>query len=63
MAIDLIRGGRNTNRGFKKTKSSNAYLKTLIKVKLYSFSFMPSCQEEPTPNSITQSIRDSINHA
>lgn len=34
MAIDLIRGGRIPNRGFKPTKSSNAYLKTLIKVTL-----------------------------
>ena len=32
MAIDLIRGGRIANRGFKNTKSSNTYLKTLIKV-------------------------------
>lgn len=32
MAIDLIQGGRIPNRGFKPTKSSNAYLKTLIKV-------------------------------
>ena len=35
MAIDLIRGGRIPNRGFKETKSTNSYLKTLIK--LYSF--------------------------
>ena len=34
MGIDLIRGGRIANRGFKKTKSSNAYIKTLIKVLL-----------------------------
>lgn len=34
MAIDLIRGGRIPNRGFKPTKSSNSYLKTLIKVTL-----------------------------
>ena len=32
MGIDLIRGGRIPNRGFKKTKSSNAYMKSLIKV-------------------------------
>ena len=32
MGIDLIRGGRIANRGFRKTKSSNAYIKTLIKV-------------------------------
>eukprot|EP00178_Gracilaria_changii_P003391 TRINITY_DN1497_c0_g1_i1.p1 TRINITY_DN1497_c0_g1~~TRINITY_DN1497_c0_g1_i1.p1 ORF type:complete len:190 (+),score=13.28 TRINITY_DN1497_c0_g1_i1:33-602(+) len=35
MGIDLIRGGRIANRGFRKTKSSNAYLKSLIN--LYSF--------------------------
>ena len=34
MGIDLIRGGRTPNRGFRKTKSSNQYLKTLIKVHL-----------------------------
>ena len=33
MAIDLIRGGRIANRGIRKTKSSNTYIKTLIKVK------------------------------
>ncbi len=32
MAIDLIRGGRIANRGIRKTKSSNTYIKTLIKV-------------------------------
>lgn len=35
MGIDLIRGGRIASRGFRKTKTSNAYIKTLIK--LYSF--------------------------
>ena len=35
MAIDLIRGGRIANRGIRKTKSTNTYIKTLIK--LYSF--------------------------
>ena len=35
MGIDLIRGGRIANRGFRKTKTSNSYIKTLIK--LYSF--------------------------
>lgn len=42
MAIDLIRGGRTANRGLRTTKSTNCYLKTLIKVhqqiiQLYSF--------------------------
>lgn len=32
MGIDLIRGGRIANRGFRVTKSSNSYLKSLIKV-------------------------------
>jgi len=36
MAIDLIRGGRIPNRGFKETKSTNTYLKTLIKVLSFS---------------------------
>lgn len=35
MAIDLIRGGRIANRGIRRTKSTNSYIKTLIK--LYSF--------------------------
>ncbi len=35
MAIDLIRGGRIANRGIRKTKTTNSYIKTLIK--LYSF--------------------------
>jgi large subunit ribosomal protein L18e len=35
MAIDLIRGGRIANRGIRKAKTTNAYIKTLIK--LYSF--------------------------
>lgn len=32
MGIDLIRGGRIANRGFRATKSSNSYLKSLIRV-------------------------------
>ena len=35
MGIDLIRGGRIPNRGIRATKTSNTYIKTLIK--LYSF--------------------------
>ena len=35
MGIDLIRGGRIANRGFRTTKSSNSYLKSLINVTLY----------------------------
>lgn len=35
MGIDLIRGGRIPNRGIRTTKTSNTYIKTLIK--LYSF--------------------------
>lgn len=35
MAIDLIRGGRIANRGIRKAKTTNTYIKTLIK--LYSF--------------------------
>jgi len=34
MGIDLIRGGRIANRGFRTTKSTNNYLKSLIKVAL-----------------------------
>lgn len=32
MGIDLIRGGRIPNRGRRDTKTTNTYLKTLIKV-------------------------------
>jgi hypothetical protein len=32
MGIDLIRGGRIPNRGNRKTKTSNLYLKSLIRV-------------------------------
>lgn len=35
MGIDLIRGGRIANRGLRKTKTTNTYIKTLIK--LYAF--------------------------
>jgi large subunit ribosomal protein L18e len=35
MAIDLIRGGRIANRGIRKAKTTNTYIKTLIK--LYAF--------------------------
>ena len=34
MGIDLIRGGRIPNRGRRETRTSNGYLKTLIKVHL-----------------------------
>lgn len=35
MGIDLIRGGRIKNRGARDTKTSNAYIKTLIKVQMF----------------------------
>ena len=43
MGIDIHRRGRIPNRGFRQTKTTNQYLKTLIKVlfyiiiKLYAF--------------------------
>lgn len=52
MAIDLIRGGRIPNRGFKPTKSTNAYLKTLIKVS--SSLNLAICFHEPQNNSQIQ---------
>jgi hypothetical protein len=61
MGIDLIRGGRIANRGFRKTKSSNAYLKTLIKVVSFQLSYTVFLLEELMPNSIRLSIKDSIN--
>lgn len=59
MGIDLIRGGRIANRGFRTTKSSNNYLKSLIKVHIPSRSFTLSCKEELIPNLIKLFIRDS----
>jgi hypothetical protein len=32
MGIDLLRGGRTANRGVRQTKTTNTYIKTLIKV-------------------------------
>lgn len=61
MGIDLIRGGRIANRGFKKTKSSNAYIKTLIKVFNSLFSFTLSFQEEHNLDSIKLFTNDLIN--
>ena len=59
MAIDLIRGGRIASRGIRKTKSTNSYIKTLIKV-FYSFifSFIHSYREELNLNSIQLCTKD-----
>lgn len=62
MGIDLIRGGRIANRGFRTTKSSNSYLKSLIKVLHKLQSFTPSSPDEPNPSLMKLSIRDSIKH-
>ena len=61
MGIDLIRGGRIANRGARKTKSSNSYLKSLINVTLSQFSSIPSFQEGPTQDSIRSFTKDSTN--
>jgi len=61
MGIDLIRGGRIANRGFRTTKSSNSYLKSLINVTQLSFSFIHSFQEELMLNSIKLCTNVSIN--
>ena len=61
MGIDLIRGGRIANRGFRKTKSSNAYLKSLIQVLTFLFSSTPSSAGEPMLNSIKWFINDLTN--
>ena len=61
MGIDLIRGGRIPNRGRRDTKSSNTYLKTLIKVHLIKCSFIHSYREELILNLTQQSTKDSIN--
>lgn len=60
MGIDLIRGGRIASRGFRKTKSSNAYLQSLIKVTTQSLSSTPSFHAGPMPNSTKSSTKDSI---
>lgn len=59
MGIDLIRGGRIASRGFRTTKSSNSYLKTLIRVPHISCSSTPSSPEEPSPSSMRSSTSDS----
>ena len=61
MGIDLIRGGRIPNRGRRDTRSSNTYLKTLIKVNLIKCSFIHSYREELILNLIQRSTKDSIN--
>ncbi len=61
MGIDLIRGGRIANRGFRTTKSGNSYLKSLINVTPYQYSSTHSCPEELMPNSIKLSINVLIN--
>jgi uncharacterized membrane protein len=61
MGIDLIRGGRIANRGFRTTKSNNSYLKSLINVIDLLFSFIHSFQEELMLNSIKLFTKDLIN--
>lgn len=61
MGIDLIRGGRIANRGFRVTKSGNNYLKSLINVLLSLRSFTHSSQGELTPNLTKSSINVLIN--
>lgn len=61
MGIDLIRGGRIANRGFRKTKSSNSYLQSLIRVLLLTFSSTPSSAAGPMPSSTRSSTSVSIN--
>jgi hypothetical protein len=62
MGIDLIRGGRIANRGIRTTKTTNSYIKTLIKVFFnYKLSFIHSYQEELNQVSTQQFIKDLIN--
>lgn len=59
MGIDLIRGGRIANRGARKTKTSNNYLQSLIKVPVALVSFTPSCPAGPMLSSTRSSTKDS----
>jgi hypothetical protein len=61
MGIDLLRGGRTANRNRRETKSSNAYLRLLIKVNSVSFSYMLSSPEEQIAHSTKLSLEDSTN--
>jgi hypothetical protein len=62
MGIDLIRGGRIANRGIRTTKTTNSYIKTLIKVFFnYKLSFIHFYQEELNQVSTQQFIKDLIN--
>ena len=58
MGIDLIRGGRIANRGFRTTKSSNSYLKSLIHVYDELCSYTLSCNVELIRSSTRLFIRD-----
>ena len=59
MGIDLIRGGRIANRGARKTKSSNSYLKGLIRVPVVLVSSIPSFPAGLMPSSTKSSTRGS----
>jgi hypothetical protein len=61
MGIDLLRGGRTANRNRRETKSSNAYLKLLIKVLIMLFSFILSSPEEQIAHSTKLFLEDSTN--
>lgn len=60
MGIDLIRGGRIANRGFRTTKSTNSYLKSLINVRKHIRSFTLSCNAGLMLSSIKLFTRDLI---
>ncbi len=52
MGIDLDKGGRGKSRSEKKTKTTDVYLKLLIKVLIFKLSFIHFWQEELIANLI-----------
>jgi hypothetical protein len=59
MGIDLLRGGRTVSRGLRATKTTNSYIKTLIKVQIrYKYSYILFYKEELIVNLIKLFIKD-----
>ncbi len=61
MGIDLKQGGRGVNKSKKDSRSSNVYLRLLIKVRYFICSFTPFWPEELKLNSTKWCLKDSIN--
>ena len=58
MGIDLDKGGRGKSRNSRNTRTTDVYLKLLIKVFFINFSFILSYQEELKVNSTKLYLKD-----